>query len=453
MSQPAPDARPRSRRALALAVAVLLVLALAVTVAVRLGGSGADGAGGARAGEVGDDAVVRGGDDRGPGGGATARADDDPDAPAPTTAVSPSPTPPPEARFTLVAAGDVLTHGAVLDSARTAAGHDFGPLLEPLDPWVRRADLALCHLEVPVAPDGTAPSGFPTFGAPRELVAALAVQGWDGCSTASNHTLDRGMAGLVATLDAFDVAGLGHAGTARTATEAAAPQVYRLERAGRTLTVAHLAATFDLNGYEPPADAPWAVTLLDADDLVRRAVDARAAGADLVVVSVHCCVEYVTAPSPRQVALAEDLAASGVVDLVIGHHAHVPQPVELLPGGPGGAGLWVAHGLGNLLSNQDAQCCVPETSNGVLVTAEVVQPADGPARVVSVGWTGTTVDRAGGHRVHALVDLPTAGSTLGAAEVADRAARVAAAVGPAAAQRTTPPSPTGPPPEVVPRPR
>ena len=172
-----------------------------------------------------------------------------------------------------------------------------------------------------------------------------------------------------------------------------------------------------------------------------------------MVASVHCCVEYVTAPSERQVAVAQELAASGAVDLVVGHHAHVPQPVELLPGGPGGAGMWVLHGLGNLLSNQDDACCVPDTAAGVLATAEVVQAAGGPARVVAVGWTGVTVDRAGGHRVHALVDIPGGTPTLTATEVATRAERVAAAVGPGAPQRTAPPTPTGPPPVVVAGPR
>ncbi len=441
MSQAAGNAGSGIRRALAVAVASVLVLGLGVLAAWRLG-------------DAPDGPAAAGPTSPSPGGGsvvAPTREPADGDAGTPSATGTATPTPPPEVRFTLVAAGDVLPHGAVLDSARTADGYDFGPLLAPLDPWVRRADLALCHLEVPVAPDGTAPTGFPTFGAPRRLVADLAVQGWDGCSTASNHSLDRGMAGLVTTLDAFDVAGLGHAGTARSAAEASAAQQYRLERAGRVITVAHLAATFDLNGNAPPAGAPWAVTMLDADDLAAGAVRARAAGADLVVVSVHCCVEYVSAPSPRQVAVAQRLAASGAVDLVIGHHAHVPQPVALLPGGPGGAGLWVLYGLGNLLSNQDATCCPPETATGVLATAEVLQPAGGPARVVSVGWTGTTVDRAGGHRVHALADLPGGGSTLSAGEVADRTARVAAAVGPVAAERTAPPAPTGPRPVVVPR--
>ena len=373
----------------------------------------------------------------------------------------PVPEPEPDVRLSIVAAGDVLPHLPVVRSARTAEGYDFGPLLAPLAPWVSAADLALCHLEVPVAPTGQAPSGYPVFAAPRELAAGLADQGWDGCSTASNHSVDRGFAGVTATLEALDDVGLGHVGTGRSAAEAVQPQLYTMQREGREVTVAHLAATYGTNGMPVDAHRAWSVTLLDADDVVARAAAARAAGADLVLVSLHWGTEYRTDPTDAQRTTARALAESGVVDLVIGHHAHVPQPVELLPGGPGGSGMWVAYGLGNLVSNQDEACCSADTSSGLLLTAEVLAEGADPAagtpagapRVVGVGWTPVTVDRRGGHRVHALADVPQGTTTLGERQVAERLARVRAAAGTAAPERTSPVAPTGPAPVVVSRPR
>ncbi|GIG38495.1 hypothetical protein Cph01nite_02570 [Cellulomonas phragmiteti] len=382
-------------------------------------------------------------------------------APAPPAPPVPVPTAEPDVALSIVAAGDVLPHLPVLRSARAGDGYDFTPLLTPLDPWVRSADLALCHLEVPVAPQGSAPSGYPVFGAPAQLADGLAAQGWDGCSTASNHSVDRGWAGVGATLDALDGAGLGHVGTARSPGEDAQAQLYRLERAGRTVTVAHLASTYGTNGMPVDPDKPWSVQLTDADDLVTRATAARAAGADLVLVSLHWGSEYRTAPTDTQRALAQELADSGSVDLVIGHHAHVPQPVELLAGGPDGVGMWVAYGLGNYVSNQDEACCAADTASGLLLTAEVVatgaDPAAGtpagPARVAGVQWTPITVDRAGGHRVHALVDIPDGTASLPAARVARRLELVRGAAGPAAPERATPAAATGPAPVVVPRTR
>ncbi|WP_129336816.1 CapA family protein [Cellulomonas endophytica] len=432
---------PRPRRAGVvvglLAVLVVLVVAVAV-LALRTAGAADVATPGAPSG--GGSGTVDGTGSPGATPSAT--------APTPAPAPAPEPVPEPDATVTIVAAGDVLPHEPVLASATAPDGTvDFSPLLAPLDPWVRGADLALCHLEVPVAPPGVAPTGYPLFGAPAALVGDLAQAGWDGCSTASNHAVDRGAAGVTATLDALDAAGLGHVGTARSAAEAALPQLYRVEDAGRTITVAHLAATYGTNGM--PVAAPWSVDRIDVPALVAAAGAARAGGADLVVVSLHCCVEYRTEPAPEQRAAARELAGSGVVDLVLGHHAHVPQPVERLPGGVDGTGMWVAYGLGNLVSNQDAECCVPETSSGLLLTATVratgADPATGtpagPPRVVGVTWTGVTVDRHGGHRVHALADLTAGTPTLPVPEVQDRRARVAAAVGTTAPEATSPPDP------------
>ncbi len=375
--------------------------------------------------------------------------------PAPVVAKSAPPAPAPPATFTVVAAGDVLTHTPVLRSARTGDGStDFSPLLAGLDAWVGAADLALCHLEVPVAPAGTSPSGYPMFGAPATLVRDLAEQGWDGCSTASNHSLDRGFDGVVATLDELDAAGLGHVGTARTAEEQARPQLYELDRGTRPVTVAHLSATYGTNGLPVPADAPWSVDLIDAAALVADARAARDAGADLVLVSLHAGVEYTENLTDQQTEVTAALAGSGLVDLVIGHHAHVPQRIERLDGGPDGTGMWVAFGLGNMLSNQSAECCDARTSNGVLLSATVERPRPGaPARVADVAWTATTVDRAAGHRLRALPDAladPTAG-TLDRDELVLREQRVRDAVGDAAPERREPPQPTGEPPVVVPR--
>ena len=374
-------------------------------------------------------------------------------APTPT----PTPTADPDAAFTVVAGGDVLAHVPVVRSAEKAGGWE--PLLEPLRPWVEGADLALCHLEVPVAPPGTKVSGYPLFAAPASLVPALHEQGWDGCSTASNHSVDKGFAGVAATLDALDASGMGHVGTARSQAEADQPQLYRLERAGQTLTVAHLSATYGTNGMPVAADKPWSVTLIDVPALVEEARAARAAGADIVVASVHCCVEYRTEPTDEQLEMDQQLADSGEIDLVIGHHAHVPQPVARLEGGPDGTGMWVAYGLGNFLSNQDSDCCSPKTDSGLLLTAHVSSPGAfpaegrqaGPARVTGVEWTPITVDRVGGHRVYALPEITDGAGRLSAKAVLARTDRVLAAAGTAAPERTEPVVPSGPPAVVVTR--
>lgn len=380
-----------------------------------------------------------------------------PTAPAPTLsptaapeldpAPEPEPEPPQPVQFTLVAAGDVLTHMPVLNSARAAGGgdYDFAALMQNIRPYVDGADLAICHLEVPVAPAGSQPSGYPMFGAPPSLVPALADEGWDGCTTASNHTVDRGFPGVVATLEALDAVGLGHAGSARSEDEAAQTQLYAVRDGSRVITVANISFTYGLNGLPMPQGAPWAVNVFDADNadvepILDAASAAREAGADVVVASVHCCTEYRIEPTDAQRSIVAQIGDSGLVDLYIGHHAHVPQPIALVDGGPAGRGMWAAYGLGNYLSNQDTQCCVADTNSGVVLTATVTVGVDGEVDV-GVEWTAVTVDRLDSHTMHVLADITDTGTgRLSAAEAAARLQRVSDAVGDEAPERTQPPA-------------
>ncbi|MGC5168218.1 CapA family protein [Luteimicrobium sp. DT211] len=370
--------------------------------------------------------------------------------PSPSATVKPTPTATPtpqDAVFSIVAAGDVLPHADVVKDATKADGtYDFTTELSGLDRWVQGADLALCHMEVPVAPPGTAVSTYPSFGAPPSLVKDLAAQGWDGCSTASNHSMDRGFDGVKATLATFDADHLGHAGTGRTTKEVASPQLYRLERDGQTVTVAHLSATFGLNNLAQTGGKAWSVERIDTSRLVAQAKAARKAGADVVLASIHDGTEYDATPTADQKKVMKALARSGQIDAVLGAHAHVPQPVAKLSGGVGGRGMWVAYGMGNMLSNQDSDCCVAQTDSGLLVTVTVTKAPGAAARVTGFEWTPLTVDRTGGHRVYAIPDVLGRKGGVGKlshAELAARLSRVKDVVGTAAPERTTAPKTAG----------
>lgn len=260
-------------------------------------------------------------------------------APPPVASV-PAVPPPAPGSFTVLAGGDVLIHPALTEQALADSATpepDFGPLLAGVAPAVSAADLALCHLEVPLAgPEGPY-AGYPSFNAPPQLAAALAGVGYDSCSTASNHTLDQGRDGVVRTLDALDGAGLAHTGSARSAPEAARPLIHDLGVA----RVAQLSFSYGYNGRELPPDAPWLANTLDSAAVLRAARAAKQAGADLVIASLHWGAEYRSEPTAQQRDIAAQLLADPAVDLIVGHHAHVVQPFERI------AGEWVAYGLGN----------------------------------------------------------------------------------------------------------
>lgn len=211
---------------------------------------------------------------------------------------------------------------------------------------VARADLALCHMETVYGADGDY-TGYPAFKSPPEVAAALAATGYDGCSTASNHSLDDGAEGIRRTLDALDRAGVRHAGSARTEGEARTVTVLPVGPA----KVAHLAYTYDTNGYPLPPGRPWAVNLIDENRILADARAARAAGADVVVVSVHWGTEWQEAPDEQQLTLARRLTAARTgdrpaVDLILGTHAHVPQAYEKVNG------TWVVYGMGDQIAGE-----------------------------------------------------------------------------------------------------
>ncbi|WP_285511850.1 CapA family protein [Streptomyces sp. NBRC 14336] len=251
--------------------------------------------------------------------------------------------------FTLVATGDVLPHSSIIDRARFDAGgggYDFRPMLSGVKPLVSRADVALCHMETVYGADGDY-TGYPAFKSPPEVATGLAATGYDGCSTASNHSLDDGAAGIARTLDALDRAGVRHAGTARTEAEARTVTVLPVGDA----RVAHLSYTYGTNGYPLPPGQPWAVNLIDEARIVADARTARRAGADVVVVSLHWGTEWQDEPDRQQLALARSLTAARTgdrpdIDLILGTHAHVPQAYEKVNG------TWVIYGMGDQIAGQ-----------------------------------------------------------------------------------------------------
>ena len=285
-----------------------------------------------------------------------------------------STTLPPRPGFSAAFAGDVLIHSYIWERAQEDAGgegYDFAPMWGDVRGLISSVDLAVCHLEVPIAPPGEEPSTYPFYGAPRELVTGLAWAGWDRCSTASNHTFDRGVRGIDATLDAFDEEGLTQAGMARTPDEIA-PKVIDVNG----VKVSHLSYTFGYNGLEPPKGQEWRSARNNAKRIVTDAGKARELGAQAVIVSMHWGVEPLSDIVPQQRKLAEEITASGLVDLIVGHHSHVVQPIEQVNG------VWVVFGLGNHLSAHPTREFFPFASqDGVIVTVDVEVTDDGSVDV------------------------------------------------------------------------
>ncbi len=292
----------------------------------------------------------------------------------------------PARSFTIAAAGDVLIHGAVARKAAEyagGAGYDFAPMMLPIEPWIGEADFAICHLEGTLSPTNNNLAYYPVFNAPHEVADAIAAAGYDTCSVTGNHALDRGWTGIVETLDVLDAAGVRHDGAARSEEERL-PGLYDVNG----VSVAHMAYSYGYNGFAKPAGRPWAVNSLDADLILSDAAWARAQGAEFVVLSLHWGQEYQVMPTTQQEALAELLLASPDVDLILGSHVHVIQPIDRI------GDKVVVYGMGNHLSNQNSSYgpTYYGTEDGVVVHITATEQPDGRFLTTEVQFTPTWVE-------------------------------------------------------------
>jgi poly-gamma-glutamate synthesis protein (capsule biosynthesis protein) len=165
--------------------------------------------------------------------------------------------------------------------------------------------------------------------------------------------------GVEATVARFSVAGITQHGMA-VAPSGIEPILLRVG----DLVIGHVSATYGYDEGDPPRGEPWRSNLIDPDRLIADAQLARSRGADVVVVSLHWGSSMSQRASSQQREIAGALAASGLIDLVVGHHAHVVQPIEQV------GGMWVAFGLGNFISNMpivDSEFSGEATRDGIVL--------------------------------------------------------------------------------------
>lgn len=275
--------------------------------------------------------------------------------------------------FTVAATGDVLIHPELVEQAAKDAeetgegekGLDFGPLLAGVKPVISEADLAICHMETPVGkPEGPF-EGYPEFLVPPQVLTSLKDVGYDTCSTASNHTFDHGLDGVRRTLDTMDEVGLGHAGSARSAKEAERINIRDVEG----VKVAHLSYSWESFVHPVPEKQRWAFKGTDLAEIKKEEARARQQGAEVVLLSIHWGAEHYNEPGVAQLRLAERLAEDTGIDLVIGHHAHVVQPIQKVNG------TWVAYSLGNHVARHSSPTGL--TEEGAIGWFEFQETAEG----------------------------------------------------------------------------
>jgi poly-gamma-glutamate synthesis protein (capsule biosynthesis protein) len=290
-----------------------------------------------------------------------------------STLSSPSPSPTPKLRtISIVSSGDILLHERLWGQAKvdgTDGNLDFYPQLADLEPVISSADLALCHLETPLAEPGFDYQGYPTFNVPPQITDAITKLGFDMCGTASNHSLDQGFSGLKRTIETLDAAGIPHTGTAVSQDAASKPLIMDVKTANGIVKVGILSYTYGFNGFERDADKMWSANLIDPVAIIAEAKLARSQGAEIVITKLHWGTEYTNKASDFQTSVAQQLADSGQIDLIDGSHSHAVQPITQL------GNTWIAYSHGNFVAAHREPTTIK--SEGLITRWEFVEEPAG----------------------------------------------------------------------------
>ena len=309
------------------------------------------------------------------------------------------------ATATISAQGDLLIHGGIIKSAIVAEGYDFESNFRYIAPYILDYDYAVANLETTFGGDSNPYQGWPLFNVPDAFGQAVADAGYDMLLTANNHCYDTLMPGMLRTLEVSEGLGLDTLGT-RASEDVARYRIVdvngiRIGMIAYTYTTSMQGGKPSLNGNSPVenpnlvnyfsyeklddfyAELDTALTAMEAD------------GAEATIVFIHWGDEYQIQQNHFENTISQAICDMGV-DVIIGGHPHVVQPVKLLQSGTDPEHKTVCvYSLGNAISNQrihEMNLKTGHTEDGLLFTVTFEKYSDGTVYVAACGALPTWVN-------------------------------------------------------------
>ncbi len=301
----------------------------------------------------------------------------------------------PIASATIASTGDVLMHMPVVNTGLQGDGsYDFTSIFQFCAPYFTEADYAVANLETTLCgtDNGYKYSGYPCFNCPDEIVDYAKAAGFDMFTTANNHCYDTSTVGLNRTLSVLKDKGMDAIGTMPSAED---PKFVvqdingiRIGMAAYTYSTTGGNGRPMINGIATKADVQGQINTFDVDHIDRFYTELEGVlqameqqGAEAVVLYMHWGFEYQTIPSQHQTQIAQKLCDMGV-DVIVGGHPHVIQPVDLVTSTTDPDHKTVClYSMGNAVSNQRlgnlSSCKTAHTEDGVLFSVTFTKYSDG----------------------------------------------------------------------------
>lgn len=296
----------------------------------------------------------------------------------PATTEAPTETDPPyePTNVSLIMVGDILAHEGVYNSGYFPDGTvNFDHIFANVKDDIQAADIAIVNQEVVLGGKDLGLSGYPCFNSPYELGDALVEAGFNVVCHATNHTLDKGIKGVDNTLEYWktnhpeiNVLGIHD----ETLTDYSTQEIYVYEQDG--FKIAILDYTYGTNGIPVPSSRPYIVNLLD-EDRVATDIERAKAISDFIIVCPHWGTEYIYNPDSYQKHWTK-FFYDHEVDLVLGTHPHVIEPVEWITSEENPHRMLVYYSLGNFVSNQDRQPRMIGAMAKVTLTRDKISEVD-----------------------------------------------------------------------------
>ncbi len=293
----------------------------------------------------------------------------------------PEPTVKEDIRINFLAVGDNLIHGAIYNEPSFIAnGYDFTPIYSEVKGRIQAADIAYINQETMLGGRELGLESYPMFNSPQEIGDAVIDAGFDWVNHATNHTLDVGETGVIKTLEYWDdKANIQVTGIARNNEEANTSRI--IDKDG--VRIGLIAYTYGTNGIPVPSGKDYLVNLIDKERM-QKDIENLKGKTDSIAVSLHWGIEYSFTESEEQADIAQFLADLGV-DVIIGTHPHVIQPIKRVTGKDGNETL-VIYSLGNFLSAQDQNY---RMLGGIASWDLVFNPNDKTTKIEAVSFEPT----------------------------------------------------------------
>lgn len=276
--------------------------------------------------------------------------------------------------ISMIFVGDAMMHLTQIEGTAVGNSFDMSHYFKHIEKEVKSADISVVNFETPLG--GQPYSGYPVFSAPDEFAQTVRDAGFNLFLLANNHCLDKGTNGLVRTrrvLDSLDIRSVG-AYLDKDNRDRSYPLLIR----SKGFRIIMLNYTYGTNGFQ--VTPPRSVNLIDKEVMAADIAEAKLFNPDFIIANMHWGVEYNQIPSDQQRELGNWLFNQGV-DVVMGNHPHVVQPIEFKKDLSGGKDRLVVYSMGNLISNMSLR-----NTNGSMVVKVVFNRKGIKRQIASVKY-------------------------------------------------------------------